>query len=142
MFVDRVQYPTETMRVASGDCEDLVVYVASHLMAVGIQCALVDLKPVPTGLRLPTAGERSIGHILLLANTGLQTEFASRLGLSEFEFVSRAVSGAPNTLWIPVETTVLNEGFEKAFREGVRQYYREVIERDGVRNGTVHVYDF
>jgi hypothetical protein len=142
LYVDRVQFPVETMEFQSGDCEDLAIYVASHLMAVGIQCAFVDIKPQAGDIDLPSAGQRQLGHIFLLVNTEIASEYVGEIGLNELQFVSRPSAKGKNTVWIPVETTVLNQGFENAFREGVEQYYREVIERNGMTKGSVHIYDF
>jgi len=150
LYVDHVQYPIETMELQSGDCEDLVVYTASHLMAVGIQCAFVDIRPDVGDVPLPAASQtnganahqRRVGHILLLVNTEIESEQMSEAGLHEFQFVSRASTSGKNTIWLPIETTVLDGGFDKAFAEGVRQYYKEVIEQDGMKKGVVHVYDF
>ena len=142
LYVDRMQYPIETMELQSGDCEDLAVYIASHLMAVGIQCAFVDIKPQAREIDLPTAGQRQLGHIFLLVNTEIGPECVGELGLKEFQFVSRTSAMGKSTIWIPIETTVLNQGFDRAFHDGVQQYYEEVIERNGINNGSVHVYDF
>ncbi|MCK6602499.1 MAG: hypothetical protein L6Q77_11825 [Bacteroidetes bacterium] len=142
-LTDRVQYPIETLRRKSGDCEDLVVYTAAFLMAVGYDCAVVDLRPeMPSNLAAPTAGPGSVGHVFLLADTGIPAEQSGETGLGEFQFISRKNKWGETTMWIPVETTVLGQGFQKAFTEGVRQYYEEVIEKNGVENGTVQIYDF
>jgi len=142
LYVDRVQYPIETMELQSGDCEDLAVYFASHLMAVGIQCAFVDVKPQVRDIGLPTAGQRQLGHIFILVNTEINPEFIGDLGLTEFQFVSRKSATGKTTIWLPIETTVLDQGFTRAFHDGVQQYYEKVIIQNGINNGSIHVYDF
>jgi hypothetical protein len=142
LYVDRVQFPVETMEFQSGDCEDLALYIASHLMAVGVQCAFVDMKPQAHDVDLPSAGPRQLGHIFLLVNTEIPPECVGEIGLNELQFVTRPSAKGKNTVWIPVETTVLDQGFENAFREGVEEYYREVVEHNGMTKGLVHIYDF
>ena len=64
------------------------------------------------------------------------------LGLTEFQVVTRQQPGGGATLWIPLEPTLIEQGFEKAFASGVAQYYEKVIEGDGIEKGEVQVYDF
>ncbi|MCK6542570.1 hypothetical protein L6Q79_07790 [bacterium] len=140
---ERVQYPSETLRQKSGDCEDLVAFMATNLMAIGHACAVVDIRPTLTeNINIPTAKPGSIGHVFLLVDTSIPVNAVDQLGLSEFEYVARPDKTGRVTIWLPLETTVINGGFEHAHREGVRQYYDEVIQKNGVVHGTVHVYDF
>jgi ABC-type sulfate transport system permease subunit len=46
------------------------------------------------------------------------------------------------TIWIPLETTVLSKGFEEAFRNGVVQYYENVLAPDAFSAHSVNVIDF
>lgn len=139
---DRVQYPAETLRRKSGDCEDLVVFAATSLMTVGFNCAVVDIRPkLPEKIPAPTAASGSIGHVFLLVDTQIPVVQAGNTGLGEFQFVTRRNKTGEFTIWIPIETTVLSEGFKKAFTEGVRQYYDEVIVNSGVEKGHVQIYD-
>ncbi len=142
MVVDQVQSPRETLEKRSGDCEDFVVYLASCLMAVGIHCAIVDVRPkAPQSVVVPTAEPGAIGHLFLLVDTGLDVTQIGQLGLNEFEAISRQNPLGKTTLWLPIETTVLSSGFETALKMGAQQYYREVIEKQGIIKGNVHIYD-
>lgn len=143
MIVDQVQSPRETLEKRSGDCEDLVVYLASCLMSVGIQCAIIDVRPkTAQNFAIPTAEPGAIGHLFLLVDTGLDATRLGELGLTEFEAISRQNALGKTTLWLPIETTVLQSGFEVALKTGAQQYYREVVEKQGVVKGNVHIYDF
>jgi len=143
LSIDQVQFPSETFEKKSGDCEDLVVFIASSLMSIGFECAVVDIKPnLPENIQIPTAKPGSIGHVFLLVDTGIPTEKAGDTGMNEFQTLSRRNQFGKTTLWIPIETTIISQGFESSFKEGVKQYYQEVIEKDGITNGTVHIYDF
>jgi hypothetical protein len=143
MTIDQVQYPIETLSKGGGDCEDLVVFLASSLMAVGMQAAVVDVRPKISGdISFPTAAPGTIGHVFLLVDTGIDVEYMSALGLSDFQGLTRQNARGKNTIWLPIEATALSNGFATAWQEGVRQYYREAIEQDGMAKGWVHVYDF
>jgi hypothetical protein len=143
MEVDQVQYPVETYMRGGGDCEDLTVCLASGLMAVGMNAAVVDVRPkVLATTRIPTAQKGAIGHVFVLVDTGIPASFMGELELNEFQAISRKNAAGQSTIWIPVETASLADGFDAAFRDGVRQYYLEVIEKNGVVKGDVHVYDF
>lgn len=143
LMVDQVQSPQETIEKKSGDCEDLVVYLASCLMSVGISCAILDVRPrLPQPLNVPTAEPGAIGHLFLLVDTGIDASQYGELGLTEFEAVSRLNAWGKPTLWLPIETTLISQGFEVAHRAGVQLYYREVIEKQGIVKGNVHIYDF
>jgi hypothetical protein len=138
--VDHVQYARETLRRGGGDCEDLTVLLASSLMAVGVHTAVVDLRPRREE-GLPAAAG-AYGHVFLLVDTGIAATALEALGLTEFQGLTRMSPAGTPTLWIPLEPTVLDEGFERAFDVGVRQYYEAVILKDGMARGDVQVYDF
>lgn len=142
-LTDRVQYPAETLEKSGGDCEDLVVLTASFLMAMGMDCAVVDLRPgTQPGVSLPTAQNGTAGHVFLLVDTGLTPRSQSLTGLNDYQAVIRKNAFGEPTIWIPVEVTLLPNGFDAAFSSGVQQYYDHVIINDGVGNGSVYIYDF
>jgi hypothetical protein len=141
LTTDRVQFPSETMELQAGDCEDLVVYVASCLMSVGYQCAVVDLNPAQRSAGAPGA-KKEIGHVFLLVDTGIGTENASGLGLSDIEWTARRSMDGRTTIWLPIETSMLQNGFERAFKAGVSQYYQFVISPSELKATSVRVIDF
>ena len=141
--VDQVQYPVETLMKGSGDCEDLTVCLASGLMSVGINAAVVDVRPkLGEGLAFPAAELGSLGHVFILVDTGIAPEFMAEIGLTEFQAVTRKNALGEPTLWLPLEGTALSQGFDTAFKLGVMQYYQEIVEKNGVVSGNVHIYDF
>ncbi len=143
LLIDHVQYPEETLRKGSGDCEDLAVFLASSLMAVGIHTAVVDLRPRQgEPVLAPTAAPGAYGHVFLLVDTGIDAVLLDELGLNEFQGLTRSNATGINTIWIPLEPTVVDAGFARAFELGVQQYYEEVIVKGGVVAGNVQVYDF
>ena len=99
--IDYVQFPRQTLEYRAGDCDDLSVCYVSALQAVGVDAAFITVP----------------GHIYTAINTGLS------------ESDARAFFGRPDELifadghaWIPVETTLLNDGFMRAWEVGAKQW--------------------
>jgi len=95
-MLDYVQFPRETLRRKTGDCDDTTALMASLLESVGVHTAIVDMP----------------GHVLLMANT--EESDAQALGLPEERFVSYK-----NTYWVPIETTQLGKNFMTAWQAGI-----------------------
>lgn len=107
--VDYVQFPRETLRLKSGDCDDLSVLYSAGLENLGINTALLEVP----------------GHLLMMFDTGLDVKDAS--------LVSRDLSllaMKDNRVWIPVETTMINNSFSEAWAEGARKYQKAVSENN------------
>ena len=95
--VDTVRFPRETLRLRSGDCDDTTALLASLLEAAGIRTAVMT----------------SPGHVFLAFESG---ESAAWL----LEGSDRSVIRHGSSVWIPVETTVLQQGFLRAWQEASR----------------------
>ncbi len=93
--IDFVRFPVETLDSRSGDCDDLSVLYNSLLESVGVSTAYITTP----------------GHIFTAFDSGVPAELAARLFTSPEDFISR-----DGTAWIPVETTVVDQGFTKAWR--------------------------
>jgi hypothetical protein len=109
--LDRVQYPTETLRSLSGDCDDLSTLYAALLSAVGIECAVISYPD----------------HVLIMFNTGIYEK--NRYGLSAD--TTRTVRHK-GTLWIPVETTLLPKGFVEAWHVAADEFTRALAQGEAV----------
>lgn len=94
--IDYVQFPRETLRRKTGDCDDTTALMSALLESVGVQTAIVDMP----------------GHVLLMANT--EEPDAEIIGLPEERFV--LLNG---TYWVPIETTRLGKGFMTAWQAGI-----------------------
>lgn len=99
--LDTLQFPVQTLDYQGGDCDDLSILYASLLEAIGIPTAFITIP----------------GHIYM----------AFELGLSEDEAL-RTLS-VPDDLifhdggvWLPVETTLIDDGFLQAWSTGARQW--------------------
>jgi ligand-binding sensor domain-containing protein len=93
--LDTVRLPRETLRLRTGDCDDLAVLYAALLENIGIDTALVDLSD----------------HVLVMFDTGLTARSAGQLardpGLLHVDGKGR--------VWIPVEVTLVGRSFSAAW---------------------------
>jgi tetratricopeptide (TPR) repeat protein/DNA-binding beta-propeller fold protein YncE len=99
--VDYVQFPRETLRLKSGDCDDLSVLLAAAYENLGIDTALVDVP----------------GHLFLMFRTGLKEQDRGFISLQDDLLVLR-----DGEVWIPVESTLIAASFTEAWAEGARRY--------------------
>lgn len=93
--IDYVQFPRETLRRKTGDCDDMTSLMAALLESVGVQVALVDVP----------------GHIFLMAN--MEESDPSIIGLPIERFVEYK-----GTYWVPIEMTQLGKNFLAAWQSG------------------------
>lgn len=126
---DRVQFAKETLESGSGDCDDLVVLYSSLLESVGINTAFIDVNDP----------EKDIAHVYLMFDSGLPPEQSGLMSSNEKRFVLWENGSDKRSVWIPVETTLLEEGFEAAWKTGALQYLQEGILRNGVSEGWVKI---
>ncbi len=99
--VDYVQFPRETLRLKSGDCDDLSVLLAAALENVGIESALVEVP----------------GHLFMMFRTGVKEADRGLISLQDELLVVR-----DGEIWIPVESTLVATSFTEAWAEGARRY--------------------
>lgn len=128
---DRVQYATETLAKGSGDCDDLVVLYGSLLESLGIRTAFVETRDP----------DRPIAHLFLLFDTGLEPSQALQLSSNEKRLVVREQPNGRKTIWIPVETTLIDQDFEAAWKSGATQYLQDGLVRGGLEQGWVTIID-
>lgn len=111
MVLDMVQYPTETLQLRSGDCDDLSVLYAALLSAIGIRTAIISYHD----------------HVLVMFDTGIFRK--NRGTLSADTTLSVVHQG---TVWIPIETTLTGQGFVKAWHVAAEEFHRAVREKQRV----------
>lgn len=129
---DYVQYPAETLKLRGGDCDDMTTVFSSLLGSIGISTAFVDVVP-------PGNPEKS--HIYLLFDTGLEPRYGGSLTQNPKRFVVRRNPRGQETLWIPVETTVIAHGFAEAWTTGAQEYFDDVEVGLGLVQGWVNIVD-
>lgn len=114
--VDRVQYPGETLKLHGGDCDDLVVLYASMLGSAGIDVAFVDVKAMR---------KTNESHVYLLFDSGIEKKYAVNLTDNEKKYIVMKNKNGIETIWIPVETTLVRNGFDKAWEIGAEQFFND-----------------
>ena len=99
--VDFLQFPRETFQYRAGDCSDISILYSALLAAVAIDSAFITIP----------------GHIFVAVSTGLTPDQARQILIPEDQFIAYE-----NKAWIPVEITLRNQGFLKAWALGAREW--------------------
>ncbi len=126
---DYVQFPSETIEIKGGDCDDLSVCFSSILEGVGIQTAFIDYKP-----------NHSIGHVSLLVNLNLPPEMSELITINDKKYFTRKNVSGKEEIWIPLETTSLTN-FKEAWNIGSKDFYLEAIDNLGLSKNSVEIVD-
>lgn len=100
--VDLLQFPRQTLQFKAGDCDDLSILYASLLQAVGVDTAFVTIP----------------GHIFLAFRLSITPADARATFLRSGDLIYRD----DDTVWLPLEITLIKEGFLEAWAVGARQY--------------------
>jgi hypothetical protein len=129
---DNVQYPNETFALKGGDCDDMTVGFSSALESVGIFTAFVDVVP---------PDNPGNAHVYLLFDTRLEPEYGRLLTENEKRYVIRTSNTGHETVWIPIETTMLISGFDVAWEKGAAEFLEEARLKDGLTKGWVQIVD-
>ena len=124
-----VQFPTQTIEVAGGDCDDLSVAFSSLLESIGIQTAFVDYK-----------SEGNISHVNLLVNTKLKPEEAKLITQNDKKYFIRKNGVGTEEIWIPIELTSLTN-FNTAWEIAAQKFNSEAINNLGLAKGKVVIHD-
>jgi hypothetical protein len=126
---DRVQFASETIELQSGDCDDLVVLFSSMLESLGINTAFVREKNT----------EEKTAHLYLLLDTGIDESKANMISSNEKRYIIRNKNQGKQNVWIPVETTLIVQGFEEAWKSGALNYLEEVGLNRGLDKGLIQI---
>lgn len=102
-IVDYLQYAGDTLRFASGDCDDLSILYASFLQAAGIPAAFITIP----------------GHLYSAVRLTITPEEAQRVFRDTGDYIDHE-----GHVWLPVETTILDRGFVAAWKTGAEQWRR------------------
>ena len=100
-YIDSVQFPHQTLANRGGDCSDLAILFATLMQSVGIEAAFITIP----------------GHIFAAFDTGLD-EAATRASFYDQGLLIIRDGKA----WIPVEITMVNDGFIKAWRVAAKEW--------------------
>ena len=100
--VDYVQFPRQTLKFKSGDCDDLSATYCALLEAIGVHTAFITVP----------------GHIF----TAFRLEMPASDARGSFRAADDLILMQDGSAWIPVETTALKEGFLQAWALGAQQW--------------------
>ena len=100
-IVDYTSYPRETLMRKSGDCDGLSMLFAASMENIGIGSALVDVP----------------GHVFVMFNTGVAEKDKATLG-----FPAELLVSHDDTVWIPLEMTLVGTSFTRAWQKGAEEY--------------------
>ncbi len=110
--VDYSQFPRETLKRKSGQCDDLATLLTAMLYGANVRAAILDYP----------------GHMALMFDT--ETADPVEAGLPETDMVLYQ-----GTYWIPLEATMLGKSFPEAFHKALYAY------RSEQEKGRLHVID-
>jgi hypothetical protein len=99
--VDFLQFPRQTLSFRAGDCDDLSICYSSTMQAVGIKTAFITIP----------------GHLYMAFSTGLSEREMRTTFDRHDDFIIHE-----GEAWVPVEVTLLQDGFLEAWRVGARQW--------------------
>ena len=109
--VDYLQYAEDTLRFASGDCDDMSILYASLLQAAGIPAAFITIP----------------GHLYSAVRLSMTPEQAERTFRNSGDYIVH-----DRRVWLPVETTIVDKGFVAAWKTGAEQWQRYAPTGDAV----------
>ncbi|MBA3582173.1 MAG: tetratricopeptide repeat protein [Gammaproteobacteria bacterium] len=99
--IDYVQFPRESLKLKSGDCDDLSVLFSASLENFGIETAILDAP----------------GHVFMMFNTGVAPANRDLISTDEDLLVIYN-----NQVWIPLETTMVATSFAESWAEGAKKF--------------------
>jgi len=105
--VDFLQFPRQTLDYRAGDCDDLSILYNALLESIGIETSFITIP----------------GHILMAFSLDIRPEKARKSFSKPDDLIFREEKA-----WLPVEVTMLGNGFLKAWQTGARQW-REAVSK-------------
>ncbi|MBO4859092.1 MAG: DUF481 domain-containing protein [Treponema sp.] len=105
--IDFLQFPYQTLMFKGGDCDDLSILVCSLFEAVGIRTAFITIP----------------GHIFMAFDSGMTVPEADEILKSLGNYIE-----LDGEVWVPLEITLSDEGFFKAYRYGAREWNKAYAE--------------
>lgn len=103
---DFLQFPVQTMNYKGGDCDDLSILYCALLESIGIRTAFITIP----------------NHIFAALNLGMTPEKAKMFFLHPEDLIFMG-----EETWIPVEITMIKEGFIHAWQAGAREWRENTL---------------
>ena len=99
--------------------------------SVGITPAFVEEKDP----------EKSVAHVYLMFDIGVPPAEGYRVSRNDKRYIIRIREGERSTVWVPIETTLIDRDFEDALRSGAMASCQEGKLRNGLADGWVRIID-
>ncbi|MBP5358252.1 MAG: tetratricopeptide repeat protein, partial [Treponema sp.] len=99
--IDFLQFPYQTLTYRGGDCDDLSILTCSLFEAVGIKTAFITIP----------------GHIFMAFDSGMTINEAKQAMMNTDNMINH-----DGEAWVPLEITLTDEGFSRAWRTGAREW--------------------
>lgn len=99
--LDFLQFPGQTLAYKAGDCDDISILYSALLESVGVRTAFITAP----------------GHIFMAFNLEMDAEAAKKTFLNPADLIFRN-----NEAWVPVEITLVRDGFLKAWQIGAKEW--------------------
>ena len=100
--IDFLQFPYQTLMYRGGDCDDLSILTCSLFESVGVHTAFITIP----------------GHIFIAFDSGVKQKDAWKYFNSTDEYII-----SDGEIWVPLEITLSDEGYTKAWRVGAREWH-------------------
>lgn len=101
LTLDYLQFPVQTLDYKAGDCDDLSISYSAMLESIGIETAFITIP----------------GHIYMAFSLGMNQDTAKSLFLNPGDLIYK-----DNETWLPVEITMVQDGFLKAWQKGAKEW--------------------
>jgi len=101
LALDYLQFPRQTLEYKAGDCDDLAILYCALLESIGKRAAFITVP----------------GHIYAAVSLGMGAEEAQKTFRSSEDIIVHE-----DEAWLPVEITMIDDGFIKAWQYGAREW--------------------
>jgi tetratricopeptide (TPR) repeat protein len=103
--LDVIEYPREALASRTGDCDDSSVLLAACLENIGIRTKFLATND----------------HIYIMFDTEVVPKNGYMISQDEKEYIVDEGS-----IWIPLETTMINKPFMTAWQSGAEEYHKAI----------------
>ncbi len=116
LFLDYLQFPSQSLTYRAGDCDDLSILMAALLESVGIETAFITIP----------------GHIFMAFSLDLTEEDAQKEFVNTDNFIYM-----DGKAWVPLEITLIQQGFLKAYDTAAKQW-RDSVKKNSAGFFPIH----
>ncbi len=109
--VDYIQFPSQTLEYRSGKCSDFSALYASMFEAVGLETAFITIP----------------GHIYMAVALSIGPDDARAAFAHRDDLIIK-----DNKVWLPIEITLRDGGFVKAWQMGAKEWRENLVKNQAV----------